>query len=35
MKDWITTEKSADDVFKLLKLGDDMEDLLSKPLLTN
>ncbi|KAE8886144.1 hypothetical protein PF005_g14375 [Phytophthora fragariae] len=35
MTDWLRNEKSVDDVFKLLKLDDDVDNLLSSPLLRN
>ncbi|KAE8971333.1 hypothetical protein PR003_g26902 [Phytophthora rubi] len=35
MADWLRNEKSADDVFKLLKLDDGMDNLLTSPLLSN
>lgn len=35
MTDWLRNEKSADDVFKLLKLNDDVDNLLTNPLLSN
>ncbi|KAJ8538984.1 hypothetical protein ON010_g12886 [Phytophthora cinnamomi] len=34
-KDWRSSGKSADDVFALLKLDDEMDDLLSNPVLNN
>ncbi|KAE9109476.1 hypothetical protein PF010_g11528 [Phytophthora fragariae] len=35
MKDWLRNEKSADEVFKLLKLDADVDNLLTNPLLSN
>ncbi|KAE9024095.1 hypothetical protein PR001_g12752 [Phytophthora rubi] len=35
VSDWLRNEKSADEVFKLLKLDDGVDDLLTNPLLSN
>lgn len=35
MKDWLRNKRSVDDVFKLLRLDDEVDNLLQSPLLSN